>query len=118
MQVHTEDKPEKRQHHEGRNGDADHRERHRHLVDRGPMMQGGNDPKRYADEQRQRQRDHAEFAGDRKALRDEFGHAEVLVLERRTEIAVRQRREIAAVLNPDGTVQAIGTLEVGNDFGR
>ncbi len=68
--------------------------------------------------QRQSHGDAAELERHRKSLADQFGHREVLVLERRPEIAVRQRAKVASVLRPDRLIQAIGALQIRHDFGR
>ena len=59
-----------------------------------------------------------ELQGDRKSLPDQFGDREVLVLERGTEITVRQGAHVTRVLYPHGLIQAVGALQVRHDFGR
>ena len=62
--------------------------------------------------------DAADFEGHGKPLADQLRHRKVLVLERRTEIAVRQCGQIAAVLRPYRLIQAVGALQIRQDFRR
>ena len=73
---------------------------------------------RNPEQQRQRHGDRPELERHGKSLADQFRHREILVLERGAEIAVRQRAEVASVLDPDRLIQAVRPLQVGHDFGR
>ncbi len=68
--------------------------------------------------QGERHRDRPELKCHGKSLAYQFRHREILVLEGGTEIAVCQRAEVASVLGPNRSIQAVRTLQVGHDFGR
>ena len=81
-------------------------------------MERGQGADGNAQRQRQQHGNRAKLQGHREALPDKLGHREVLVLERGSKIAVRQRAEVAAVLFPDGLIQSVGTLQIGHDLRR
>ena len=73
-------------------------------MERGKRSQGN------AQHQGQRHGHDAELQRDGKALADQFGDRKILVFERRPEIAVQQRLEVASILRPDRLIQAVGAL--------